>query len=156
MEGFSALRLLTVAGLVITVITGLAAIVDWIASTKPAVDVLSKAAQFAGSLGLGYVTLMALILLPVTRWVWERVVFISVLALGVVGMYALVIRWEERALQWIGIPVLALGLLTIAQIVVDEKIAARQKICPDCAETVKQAAKLCKHCGHRFADQGAR
>lgn len=27
-------------------------------------------------------------------------------------------------------------------------------VCPDCAETVLAAAKVCKHCGHRFAPPG--
>lgn len=26
----------------------------------------------------------------------------------------------------------------------------RHRACPDCAETVKAAAKVCRHCGHRF------
>lgn len=26
------------------------------------------------------------------------------------------------------------------------------KVCPDCAEEVKAVARVCKHCGHRFAD----
>lgn len=26
----------------------------------------------------------------------------------------------------------------------------RTKVCPDCAETVLDAARICKHCGHRF------
>ncbi len=28
------------------------------------------------------------------------------------------------------------------------------KLCPDCAEEVKSAAHVCKHCGYRFAVQG--
>ena len=27
---------------------------------------------------------------------------------------------------------------------------ARTKACPDCAETILEAARVCKHCGHRF------
>lgn len=30
-----------------------------------------------------------------------------------------------------------------------------EKICPDCAETVKAAAKVCRFCGHRFDEAGA-
>lgn len=28
-----------------------------------------------------------------------------------------------------------------------------EKICPQCAETIKKAAHLCKHCGHRFPEE---
>ena len=27
------------------------------------------------------------------------------------------------------------------------------KVCPDCAETVKAAARVCRFCGHRFEDE---
>jgi hypothetical protein len=30
--------------------------------------------------------------------------------------------------------------------------AAETKVCPDCAETVKAAALVCRFCGHRFAE----
>lgn len=29
----------------------------------------------------------------------------------------------------------------------------RHKRCPDCAERVRAEARVCKHCGHRFAQQ---
>jgi hypothetical protein len=29
---------------------------------------------------------------------------------------------------------------------------ADEKKCPQCAETIKKAAKVCKHCGHQFSD----
>lgn len=32
---------------------------------------------------------------------------------------------------------------------------ADEKACPDCAETIKSAAKVCKHCGHRLDQQQA-
>ena len=32
---------------------------------------------------------------------------------------------------------------------------ADEKICPECAETIKAAAKVCKHCGGRFKEKPA-
>ena len=34
----------------------------------------------------------------------------------------------------------------------ERQAAALVKTCPQCAEEVKAAAKICLHCGHRFAD----
>lgn len=30
-------------------------------------------------------------------------------------------------------------------------VSMNDKVCPDCAETIKQAARVCKHCGYRFS-----
>ncbi|MFV8315324.1 DUF2510 domain-containing protein [Mycobacterium sp. 23] len=35
------------------------------------------------------------------------------------------------------------------------KAAERTKKCPDCAETILAAAKVCKHCGYRYAAPSA-
>lgn len=32
-------------------------------------------------------------------------------------------------------------------------MAADEKTCPMCAETIKKAAKICKHCGHQFPEE---
>ncbi len=32
------------------------------------------------------------------------------------------------------------------------EIIEKTKICPECAETVKAAAKVCRYCGYRFED----
>jgi len=33
-------------------------------------------------------------------------------------------------------------------------LLGRSKKCPDCAELVRADARVCKHCGHRFASEG--
>jgi Uncharacterised protein family UPF0547 len=58
---------------------------------------------------------------------------------------------------------LELGLLVVAIILIPllgsvlhrtnlGRRARGLKLCPDCAEDVKGAANVCKHCGHRFAE----
>jgi hypothetical protein len=36
-----------------------------------------------------------------------------------------------------------------------EQAAAKYKQCPDCTETVLEAAQVCKHCGYRFKTASA-
>ena len=32
----------------------------------------------------------------------------------------------------------------------DERVTQDTKVCPDCAETIKASANVCRYCGHRF------
>lgn len=43
-------------------------------------------------------------------------------------------------------------LIPIVFLIIDEESPVKpKKDCPDCAETIFAAAKVCKHCGFRFA-----
>lgn len=68
----------------------------------------------------------------------------------------------QQASPGIGIYVVGVGGLLVAaggwQLLTARRSApaiarpeAGSKICPECAETVKDAARVCKHCGYRFA-----
>jgi RNA polymerase subunit RPABC4/transcription elongation factor Spt4 len=34
-----------------------------------------------------------------------------------------------------------------------EAVQSEEKVCPDCAETIKAAAKVCRYCGYRFESE---
>jgi hypothetical protein len=65
---------------------------------------------------------------------WWSVVPDSSLELGLLGVVIVVL------------PLIAVGLRGSG---LGRRVRG-SKLCPDCAEEVKGAAKVCKHCGYRF------
>jgi hypothetical protein len=70
--------------------------------------------------------------------------------LGWIGVFILSTRMGFRLTSRQGMEK-TFGKETTAMVdrVVEPYTGAR-KTCPDCAESVQEAANVCKHCGHRF------
>jgi hypothetical protein len=58
-------------------------------------------------------------------------------------------RFDRDYTSWLLISLFASPLLGILALFM---IGVNGKKCPQCAETIKQDAKICKHCGHKFID----
>jgi uncharacterized protein UPF0547 len=56
---------------------------------------------------------------------------------------------------WIITGLVLLYLVGLAGYYVARRAAARYRVCPDCAETIKVAANVCRHCGYRFTESPA-
>lgn len=72
---------------------------------------------------------------------------IGVYVAGVGGLLALIGGWQIRRSEPLGRAPSPSGVPTAAPTTAQPQPT---KTCPDCAETVLAAARVCKHCGYRF------
>ena len=70
--------------------------------------------------------------------------------LGWIGVFVLVARAGGRMSSRAGWEKIMgkEGTAMVDRVV--EPFTGARKSCPDCAESVQEAANVCKHCGHRF------
>lgn len=57
---------------------------------------------------------------------------------------------SSKAVFWVSFllgPIIGIVFVLVSPM---KKDVLPTKICPECAESVKEQAKLCKHCGHRW------
>ena len=52
---------------------------------------------------------------------------------------------------WIVIGAIGLGIVAFLAVSVHRNSLAKLRECPDCAETIKTRANVCRYCGYRFA-----
>jgi hypothetical protein len=121
--------------------------------------------------GFGVVSLLATVIARAARQSWLRwlAVGAAVVALGVIvfyvadppgtpstgvlgsnysGVHSVAHR---RAGLWLSLAG-AIVALSASVVVASTRLpGSRRKRCPDCAEHVSREARVCKHCGHRFA-----
>jgi hypothetical protein len=154
---------LAIAGAVIGVITGVGTIVGWIVSTDSPLEVVGKAIGYAGmgyTLGfavLGFVasvlptrTLVALGDQGITKATLRARAFYFGSGCFFTAFFVLV-GTDPLDGVWIVMGALLLYVVGYVGVIVARRTAARYRVCPDCAETVKAAANVCRHCRYRFA-----
>jgi hypothetical protein len=151
-QGTSVFRVIAGLGVVVGLLTGLGTIVGW-ATSESFQDSVASVASFAG---VAYIALGSVAGLVSVReeTTWRRRLWTGLPALlaPVALFFGVILPWDEAWLQGCA----ALGLLTASAIGIvglrqrQARISASRKVCPDCAETVKAAANVCRYCGYRF------
>jgi peptidoglycan/LPS O-acetylase OafA/YrhL len=151
-EGLSPSRVIAGLGLVVGLLTGLGTIAGWVAS-ESFDDTVATAASYAGVayIALGSVA-GALSVRAETSWRRRSWSGLPALAAAMALFFGVILPWDEAWLQGCA----ALGLLTAIIVALvgirerRERIRASRKVCPDCAETVRAEANVCRYCGYRF------
>jgi hypothetical protein len=154
---------LAIAGAVIGLVTGAGTIVGWIVSTDSPLEVVGKALGYAGmgyALGFAAILFVAAALPKRTLQALEdegftKAVFTArALYFGGGCFFAgffVVVGTDPLDAVWIVTGVVLLYVVGLAGFYVARRAAARYRPCPDCAETIRVAANVCRHCGYRFA-----
>ena len=93
----------------------------------------------------------AIVLLPICIWLLFSM-FVADL-----GKHRTIGYWPSFLLSVILSPLIGFIITLLSpsevRVIVADKpkeSTGPQKVCPDCAEDVKQAARKCKHCGYRW------
>jgi hypothetical protein len=151
----------------IGVLTGAGTIVGWVVSTKSPVVVLGTALGYAGmavTVGVALFCLVLTILPPSVLKALEdkqltkstltaRVLYLA-FAIGIAAIAAST-GTDPRNGFWIAMGAVTLGMTGYSAFLVSNNAAAARKrqfrVCPDCAETIKAQACVCRYCGYRFS-----
>lgn len=155
--------MITRVGAVVALVTGIATIIGGIVSGWS--TVWHWGLPIAGLIPTGFYLAVGIVLVfwsgpkhrwePKVRWERGRRVLSVLLPLGfIVAVGYLRGSTSEQVLRAVGGGAWIFSLLLIYWAAVDLNRARRASLkqCPDCAETIKSAARVCRYCGHRFAD----
>jgi uncharacterized protein UPF0547 len=151
----------------IGVITGAGTIVGWIVSTESPAVVLGTAVGYAGMAYCGGFALVGFgtALLPkrilqglederLAKATFRARAFYFGFGCLFAGFFAGV-GTDPLDGVWITIGAVALLVVASSAVIVHRNAEAKRRgeyrECPDCAETIKSRARVCRYCGYRFA-----
>ena len=138
-------------GAVLSLVTGVAALVQLIASGWSSMPSVLYWAGWVYIAGMPFLVVLAAVKREPLGW------WISSVYLVVAGA----LTWAALSFEWFPAALGLFGVVTFSYAAVVEYVKwhrfvrpAREKTCPMCAEKVKAAAMKCRFCGHSFSNEG--
>jgi hypothetical protein len=155
------------AATAIGVITGAGTIVGWIVSTESPAVVAGTAVGYAGMAYCGGFALGAFVLAMLPKRTLEALAVEGLAKatftarayyLGFGCLFAAFfvgVGTDPLDGVWITLGAATLLIVVFSTVTVHRNTVAKRKgeyrECPDCAETIKTKARVCRYCGYRFA-----
>lgn len=136
-------------GLLANVVTLIASIAD-----ESFVDGIATAGTIAGLVfGLSTTALVVWVLVIELSWALRALGIVVGLGGTAVCLFLVILPWDETLLQIMGAVFVVVGAWPLGAFALgtyQDHQRLRHKECPNCAETVKKEAKVCRFCGYRF------